>query len=559
MYMTIEEECENIINLPSNQLKEYLKDKEFRSRLLNLSGEAAFCYLIDNLKESDLLSLLDDDIIPSLKKSFNYKSKIISIMECKNQYKNVFLSKKEIVELIYEELIYMNYPFSILNINFGKVYFEYLISKRDLDSFRYLNGKVQFRILSENDNLDKIKRLNPNEDFLLSLSKESMQFLLEDNYFKNIFINMSINNIAYIVKKGVKLPNNLLDSNTLINKYLAIDNDIILLDYLCNLELNNPYLKEKILSKRKKQFDDIIEKEILDDNYFLEELIILCYEDIPYNFLKNTLSLMEYIYQINEMIIPKNRLDLYYKLLIFSKLTYPEKIDLYNEIKSNPSVISEFYDDFKTCFNDSIKKIQDSLLDVNKLTKSELSHKYNVDVYELNGEEFKMLISHTNIDRDYLYEGEVWSNSKEYASLSLISDKCLNTFRNPTLNIIVGFTDINYLNVMHIHHADSYSKEENGSNRIIELFTPDNLIKNTKAYNEILIKNSNTLTPSYIVCYDEIKEGDVEASISLGRIPLILIHTKKYSSAKKMVTLDDDCYFSYEEASILVKKRRRYE
>lgn len=559
MYMTIEEECENIINLPSNQLKEYLKDKKIRKRLLNLSGEAAFCYLIDNLKESDLLSLLDDDIIPSLKKSFNYKSKIISIMECKNQYKNVFLSKKEIVELIYEELIYMNYPFSILNINFGKVYFEYLISKRDLDSFRYLNGKVQFRILSENDNLDKIKRLNPNEDFLLSLSKESMQFLLEDNYFKNIFINMSINNIAYIIKKGVKLPNNLLDSNTLIHKYLAIDNDIILLDYLCNLELNNPYLKEKILSKRKKQFDDIIEKEILDDNYFLEELIMLNYEDIPYNFLKNTLSLMEYIYQINEMIIPKNRLDLYYKLLIFSKLTYPEKIDLYNEIKSNQNGISEFYDDFKTCFYDSIKRIQDSLLDVSKLTKSELSHKYNVDVYELNGEEFKMLISHTNIDRDYLYEGEVWKKNKEYASLSLISDKCLNTFRNPSTNIIVGFTDINYLNVMHIHHADSYSKEENGSNRIIELFTPDNLIKNTKAYNEILIKNSNTLTPSYIVCYDEIKEGDVEASISLGRIPLILIHTKKYSSAKKMVTFDDDCYFSYEEASILVKKRRRYE
>lgn len=557
--MTIEEECENIINLPSNQLKEYLKDKKIRKRLLNLSGEAAFCYLIDNLKESDLLSLLDDDIIPSLKKSFNYKSKIISIMECKNQYKNVFLSKKEIVELIYEELIYMNYPFSILNINFGKVYFEYLISKRDLDSFRYLNGKVQFRILSENDNLDKIKRLNPNEDFLLSLSKESMQFLLEDNYFKNIFINMSINNIAYIIKKGVKLPNNLLDSNTLINKYLAIDNDIILLDYLCNLELNNPYLKEKILSKRKKQFNDIVEKEILEDNYFLEELIILNYEDIPYNFLKNTLSIIEYIAQIKEMIIPKNRYDLYYKLLKFYKLTYPEKIDLYNEIKSNPSVISEFYDDFKTCFNDSIKKIQDSFLDVNKLTKSELSHKYNVDVYELNGEEFKMLISHTNMNRDYLYEGEVWKKNKEYASLSLISDKCLNTFRNPSTNIIVGFTDINYLNVMHIHHADSYSKEENGSNRIIELFTPDNLIKNTKSYNEILIKNSNTLTPSYIVCYDEIKEGDVEASISLGRIPLILIHTKKYSSAKKMVTFDDDCYFSYEEASILVKKRRRYE
>lgn len=557
--MTIEEECEYIIKLPTNQQKECLKDKEFRSRLFKNNSEYAFRYLIDNLKGSDLLSLLDDDIIPYLKKSFIYESKIHSVMLCSNKCKNIFLSKKEIIKLIYERSIFDNISFPLLNINFGKAYFEYLIYKKNLDSFRYLNGNVQYQILREKENLEKIKRLYPNEDFLLSLSKESIQYLLEDNYFKNIFINMSINDIAYIIKKGVKLPNNLLDSNTLINKYLAIDNDIILLDYLCDLELNNPYLKEIIISKRKKQFNDIVEKEILEDNYFLEELIILNYEDIPYNFLKNTLSIIEYIAQIKEMIIPKNRYDLYYKLLKFYKLTYPEKIDLYNEIKSNPSVISEFYDDFKTCFNDSIKKIQDSFLDVNKLTKSELSHKYNVDVYELNGEEFKILISHTNMNRDYLYEGEIWKKNKEYASLSLISDKCLNTFRNPSTNIIVGFTDINYLNVMHIHHADSYSKEENGSNRIIELFTPDNLIKNTKAYNEILIKNSNTLTPSYIVCYDEIKEGDVEASISLGRIPLILIHTKKYSSAKKMVTFDDDCYFSYEEASILVKKRRRYE
>ena len=259
------------------------------------------------------------------------------------------------------------------------------------------------------------------------------------------------------------------------------------------------------------------------------------------------------------MIIPRNRYNLYYKLLKFHKLTYSEKIDLYNEIKENQKGISEFYDDFKTCFNDSIKRIQDSLLDVSKLSKSEKSLKYNIYVYELNGEKFKMLISHTNIDRDDLYEKEVWSNSKEYASLSLISEKCLNTFRNPSTNIIVGFTNFNCLNVMHIHHADSYSKEESGSNRIIELFTPDNLIKNTKAYNEILIKNSNTLTPSYIVCYDEIKEGDVEASISLGRIPLILIHTEKYSNAKKAITFDYDCYLSYGEASIMVKTRRRYE
>ena len=74
--------------------------------------------------------------------------------------------------------------------------------------------------------------------------------------------------------------------------------------------------------------------------------------------------------------------------------------------------------------------------------------------------------------------------------------------------------------------------------------------------NEILINNSDKLIPSYIVCYDEIKEGDIEASKCLDNIPIILINTKKYNQEKTSIDLTDNNYATYGEASIMSRKGR---
>lgn len=229
---------------------------------------------------------------------------------------------------------------------------------------------------------------------------------------------------------------------------------------------------------------------------------------------------------------------------------------LYYEIGNNKNAMAEFYDDFKTCLNDSYKDIKDSVTDTNTLKPSSLSSKYGVCVYELNGDPFKFLVNHTLMKRNNLNEGNAWDFSKKYASLSVISDICLGTFRNPSDNVIIGFNQFGYINIAHVYHSDSFTSKEYGSKRILELYTTDNLLKRTRGYNEVLMKNSNLLKPSCVICYDEIKLGDVEASKILGNIPLVLIHTDKYNAKITSIEYEENKYIGYAEASIMSRKGR---
>lgn len=367
---------------------------------------------------------------------------------------------------------------------------------------------------------------------------------------------MNIYNISYIIKKGVTLPNYLINSNILINKYLSIDNNIIFLEFLTDLEKNNAYLKDVLKDKKKQEYDDKARDYSIEDDELLELIIVFNYEEIPYNFLKNVSSIISYIKQIGKIIIPTNRYQIYEKLINFSSLTKDDKMKLYYEIGNNKNAMAEFYDDFKTCLNDSYKDIKDSVTDTNTLKPSSLSSKYGVCVYELNGDPFKFLVNHTLMKRNNLNEGNAWDFSKKYASLSVISDICLGTFRNSSDNVIIGFNQFDYINIAHVYHSDSFTSKEYGSKRILELYTTDNLLKRTRGYNEVLMKNSNLLKPSCVICYDEIKLGDVEASKILGNIPLVLIHTDKYNAKITSIEYEENKYIGYAEASIMSRKGR---
>lgn len=77
--------------------------------------------------------------------------------------------------------------------------------------------------------------------------------------------------------------------------------------------------------------------------------------------------------------------------------------------------------------------------------------------------------------------------------------------------------------IMHAYKVNSYSSKEFGSKKVPTITTPDTLLDATKRYNEFLMKESNKLTPSYIVCFDSVKNRDILASKSFGNIPLRLI------------------------------------
>lgn len=554
--MNIKDEYEYVKKLPREIKGNYLKNNSFRKRLFTSEGHYPFVWLVQELEGDELLYLLDDDLIPFLLNDERLSDKLNAIMTCGNSYNNLFLKKEKIIEAIYNNSNSLKIFLRYLDKEFAKNYLNYLLSIGDLSSFSYLNPSIQLEMLKNSSNFEKIKSLKLDSNFFIELSKEAIEYLFNDKYFENLFLDMNIYNISYVIKKGVTLPNYLINSNILINKYLSIDNIIIFLEFLTDLEKNNAYLKDILKDKKKQEYDDKVRNYSIEDKELLELIIVFNYEEIPYNFLKNVSSIISYIKQIDKILIPTNRYQIYEKLINFSSLTKDDKIKLYHEIGNNKNAMAEFYDDFKTCLNDSYKDIKDSVTDINNLKSYSLSSKYGVCVYELNGEPFKFLINHTRMNRDNLNHHSAWNSLKKYASLSVISNTCFGTYRSPYSNVIVGFNQFDYMNIAHVYHSDSYTSNEFGSKSILELYTIDNLLKNTKGYNEILMKNSNLLKPSCIICYDEIKIGDIEASKLLGNIPLVLLYTNKYNVKYTCIDTEDNDYLRYTEASIISKKGR---
>lgn len=555
--MSIKEECEYVKKLPSKERETYLRNVDFRKRLLGKEAPLEFTYLLEDLEGEELLYLLDDNFIPLLINDVNLPYKLRDIMTCGNPYNNVFLKKSKIVEAMYNNSESLGLAFGVLNTDFGQTFLNYLLSVGDLEPLHWFSPNVKLDLLKDNSIFLKIKSLKPDSSiFDIFYLKEAIEYLLSDRYYENLFLDMNIYSIARIIKKGVSLPSYLSNSNILINKYLAIDNNITFLEFLTDLEKNNVYLKDILKNRKKQEYDDKIKKFNIEDSELLEVIIIFNYEEIPYNFLKNVSSIISYIKQIDKILIPTNRYQIYEKLINFSSLTKDDKYKLYHEIGNNKNAMAEFYDDFKTCLNDSYKDIKDSVTDINNLKSYSLSSKYGVCVYELNGEPFKFLINHTRMNRDNLNHHSAWNFLKKYASLSVISNTCFGTYRSPYSNVIVGFNQFDYMNIAHVYHSDSYTSNEFGSKSILELYTIDNLLKNTKGYNEILMKNSNLLKPSCIICYDEIKIGDIEASKLLGNISLVLLHTNKYNVKYTCIDPEDNDYLSYTEASIISKKGR---
>lgn len=579
-------DIQSINKMPKEEKIKYLKDINIKREYFKKENHYEFIWLVQELQD-DILLFLDDDTTNMLKNDPRLEDKLNAIITSGNPLVNKYLKEEKLITLI-NQFHSLDIYLTSLNIEFGINYFNYIIKNNCIDCFSNLNPHVQLEILKDKKNLDTLKSIDLPSTFLTDINVECIQYLLKDNYFENIFLNLDIFEIDKMVKKGLIIPNNLIEKR-LINKYLQINDINILYDVLSSLELNNSHLLEYLTNKIKdkfkeqinnidrnlgifKEYKDLITSlnhnncnislylklqevnnqeerlKILQDyttKTMLEMTILSSYNDLAYNFLKNINIIINYINNNNKNhLIPKERLDIYNKLHNYYTLSIEDKINLFNTLITTGN-ISTFYDDFKSCLNDSYQSIKDTCF---KIDKNKTFNVDNLPIYKLDGEKFKMLINHTTISR-YDDCHPYWSNNKKYISTSLIGDTYLGTFRNPQDNVILGFTDFNIENIMHMYESDSYSSKEYGSAKIPTIDTPDNLLSRTKAYNEILIKGSNELKPSYIVCYDSIKEGDIITSKYFNNIPLVIINTKKYNTTKTSINIDIEHNRSYIEPS----------
>ncbi len=194
----------------------------------------------------------------------------------------------------------------------------------------------------------------------------------------------------------------------------------------------------------------------------------------------------------------------------------------------------------------------------------------NIDVYELNGHPFTMLVhnvisnsmsSNNDIAEKILENPRLFNEingGNNFISTSLISDKAMITYGvsdSRGTSITFGFDNVPPENIKYTFIGDAGTnrkldgnsnlnmRDQGISSNINTVGLVDDIITKTAEinnrtsaphgkYNEILLKRVNEnerLKPSYIVCFDRINDIELKAASELN-IPIYLIDRKYYYS-----------------------------
>lgn len=208
----------------------------------------------------------------------------------------------------------------------------------------------------------------------------------------------------------------------------------------------------------------------------------------------------------------------------------------------------------KQIVND-LKERSNQIVNNSKKTSVISSSGKNLDVYELTGEPFTMMIhaiSSTKND-SYINNGaigkkvydnpECWNKiegGNPNISTSVISDKHIKFFSNGSTTVIYGFDSFpsdNLLDMNELDAATPMHSNYNTANANIVLLDDYNnsMVRQTGAtgYGEIILsrkdKAGNKFNPNYIVCTDEINEATKRAA-EYFNVPIYLIHTDCYKN-----------------------------
>lgn len=194
-------------------------------------------------------------------------------------------------------------------------------------------------------------------------------------------------------------------------------------------------------------------------NKFLNEfdkllsIIDRYFGDFVYNIIVNMKQVVEFNQKINNKIIDKERLYWYNLLLNFDSHFIIDQIKIYQSISKE--IYVWLYEDFRKCQNYAYDLFNQSVTNFNKSKKR---FENGINIYELNGEDFIIPVHATAFSKND--NNFIWNEggSTRTLSLSLIGHKCLGTYRNPKEYLVFGFDKLNINDIIHMYHADSYSR-----------------------------------------------------------------------------------------------------
>lgn len=327
-------------------------------------------------------------------------------------------------------------------------------------------------------------------------------------------------------------------------------NDILmsLFDYEDNTKYTINLLREISYCILKKKFKQL-RKLLRDESHFqLTNMIIDYYfEDITYNVFLDIRELINFNAECS--VITKEDALRYRKIFNLDNLPYPEARELFEEMKNYH--YSQFYDVIRNAKDKAIDLIEQVMLNeetIQKYRDKELSEQHGVDVYVLDGDDYYALIRSFCIYKDTIIE-HLNSNRVDGNSFTLDYSMKRDTYCSPKTCYNMIYSCFPKDQIVHIFSVDSYSKYRRGSYeettaRVYEIRTPEELVRVSLNYNEIVMSvpnsnkndelNSNLRTPKImgIYCFDKITPEDALSAKNLG-IGIVMVRTAKYNVSFK--------------------------
>ena len=538
----------------------------------------------DSVTSEMIYVLFDNEGLSILRSSDNYLSRFSSLICCGKDISELYDN-----ELFLDMLAELNGYYSYLN-NIGAYKFiNYCIGNN-------LNVKFVFDMLNEEAQVYVIKNCDLSEyyyDLLISGKTECSKIIIDkisslDNY--NYY------DLLDLFSKDISIPERLL-TRSLINKICSIydvrkyrnlidnlgkNNDVSNIENLRRnyydnfldkcfdiyhdilVDVKNGESLENTLKKYFGSFEDynyILSKVHNNDNFgkVLAKSMNYVTTDIVVDYIFNDYSSNVFL-DINELVRFNNSSnilspfdkEIYSQIVLLDELCLSKKKELLDYLK-RINMREKFYDDFRCARKEMVQMFNDSILNKKNSIKYEnkdLSIKYGVPVYEMNGNDFYVFVKSLVIRKDEVLTDRDLRVSYDSGSFSIDGSNKLQTIDVPNLFYNLAFDRIPDDQLIHVFEADSHSNysrnsnnvpsDNSGTNNINRLYTPNEFVSISDDYNELIVAQPNEtrddefnfklekIRPFAIYCYDDICDNDIISAKNLG-LDIILVRTNKYS------------------------------
>ena len=514
----------------------------------------------------DLIKYFTKDIIDKIIATHYHSFLYLEALKLKDEevFENAIKYNNDLLEfLLYKgENIYINLNFSYDTI----IYIINYMKENNIDyrktclnsiiRYSIIDKELQERFLNDKsiDNFYKIKSFSLFDKELVSnyIQTNIINLNVFDIYDLLRYTRVDLNPVLYEneefmekiilgktfydTRKNIDYLSYNIDTSYFLNKLGKIESQIINLYNPNIIEYSNKdILISTILDK---EYSDMFEsKEMITKKILFQIVIDKFFEDSIRNVCLNIKEVLDF--NKNNKVLSKEKIQFYQEIIDLFDKDSIDIINFYYKYKDS-TLVSNFYDDVNICKQVSYQMLKDSCLkieDIKDLKNKELSKNYNIDIYELDGIPFTMLVT----CRGSIPKGKARCNRNCY---SIIGDNNLKVFNER--GYIYGFNEFDINNIMHVYEADSYStNEKNNTTIVVNRIRTVEEILNSGKMNEVQIINEKInegefvrLFPNYVICFNEINEKSIKAARNLN-IPIIIIHKDKYKENSNPQVLDN--------------------